>query len=165
MATNNVINEHNPQPLFMQYLNANAVGATGDGTRCYFLANANNPVLYDQASNINPAGQVDFTAKVAGYYRFTSQVQVKQVNAAAYGVIGIYCATSNPQLYESNYIATYKVNSAGNLLDLRITTVVYANANDVFKPYVTLYGSFLGTTIMGSAAAVPVSWWSGYLIR
>ena len=160
MATNNAINEFNPQPLFFAYLSANISNCTGDGT--VYGPIAFNTVRFDNASSYNN-----------GIYTFTAPYTAKyflQVNLLLGGITANHTAANlaivtTARTYSQDVMSLALVKTPANQITLYADAIADMTAGDTATISLTVSATDKTISILQIGVADPRSWFAGYEIR
>jgi hypothetical protein len=158
MATNNVINQHDPQPLFFAVLSATSVAAvTGSGD--YYKIPFDH-VTFDQTSSYS----VDtFTAPETGYYLLKAGVDL--IDLAANHTDGAVYIVTTAQTYQGNTLAPGPLRDPFNVFFMSISIVAPMTAGDTAYVDVRVAGGSKVVKLYSDGIATPRTFFTGYLIR
>lgn len=156
MATNNLINQHKPIPLFFAYLNASTGAVTGDGTNV-------NPVPFNSVSfNDGSFSTVTylFTAPRDGIYLLNSSITASNANGktALSHQFWVNAAPLMTQAKNPNLV-TVGTNIYG-----QVNGIVQMTAAQTAYVLFSISGGAKNCAIISAGAADPRTWFSATLI-
>ena len=145
---------------FAAYVSATTAGVTGNGATYTVLFNTK---IGDQGTNY-ATGTGIFTAPVAGYYLFTTNILMGSVTSTA-GSCGLFLVTTSQTYQFTDTNLGLLVNGGGFSSFPPCSTIAKMSANDTAKIQVQLNGMAGNTaTVVGNATVSGCSVFSGVLL-
>ncbi len=158
MATNNSINQYNPQACFMVRPANNKVNVTGGGV-AYTVAF--DEIIYDNTSSFN-IGTYTFVAPYTGRYFLAANVQLSNLPAILNSLlINIDTSVTDcGSIWTSN-----NSKSVGNLYILQSSFIVSLVVGSTATVSVNSSGGTQTVSVDTTSAVDPLTFFCGYLIR
>lgn len=147
------------QPFFFAYRSSNVSNVTGNGT--------NYTVIFDSTlanvGTVYNTGTGTFTAPVAGNYYLMANVTISSLNANATGGNMTFVTTAR-NFGSPQSIAPGASRDAANNFTLQGTCIAIMSANDTCTVTLEVSGTTQTIGVLGQAASLVYTYFSGYLI-